>query len=41
MSKQTYRLIITLSADPDAPTFEELMQKGVKDWLERVLGFKS
>ncbi len=34
---KTYKVIITLSSNPDAPTFDELIRTEVKEWLKGVL----
>lgn len=40
---KTYKVIITPSSNPNAPTFNELMQTEVKEWIKKVLeyGVKS
>ena len=39
--KREYLLIITPSADPTAPAFDELLNTYIKDWLIQILGIKT
>ncbi|KKM13001.1 hypothetical protein SY88_00045 [Clostridiales bacterium PH28_bin88] len=40
---KTYKVVITPSSNPNAPTFDELMQTEVKEWIKKILehGVKS
>lgn len=40
---KTYKVVITPSSNPKAPTFDELMQTEVKEWIKKILehGVKS
>jgi len=41
--RKSYKVIITPSNNPNAPSFDELMQTEVKNWIEKILenGIKS
>lgn len=41
MGKRTYKLVITPSSNANAPTFEELMQTDVKEWIMKILEHKA
>jgi|GEM_PF-3233165 hypothetical protein len=40
---KTYKVVITPSSNPNAPTFDELMQTEIKEWIKKILehGVKS
>lgn len=40
---KTYKVVITPSSNPNAPTFDELMQTEVKEWIKKIFehGVKS
>jgi hypothetical protein len=40
---KTYKVVITPSSNSNAPTFDELMQTEIKEWIKKILerGVKS
>lgn len=39
--KIKYNIVIRYNSDPDAPSFEEIMQDGVKAWIVKVLKYSK